>query len=100
MIDLATELSISEGVPTLWFKSNNPTVARRFLKLLKQQYKIDSTLLTKQQGSFNKGYQVRLGVQDALSQIMSEHGILGDKDASDFLTVSQDAKLSIYEVHF
>ena len=94
MIDLATELSIKEGIPTLWFKSNNPTVARRFLKLLKQQYKIDSTLLTKQQGNFNKGYQVRLGVQDALNEIMLEHGILGDKDASDFLTVSQEAKLS------
>lgn len=94
MIDLASELSISEGVPTLWFKSNNPTVARRFLKLLKQQYKIDSTLLTKQQGNFNKGYQIRLGVQDALSEIMLEHGVLGDKDASDFLTVSLETKLS------
>nr|WIF88388.1 DNA-binding protein WhiA [Acholeplasma laidlawii] len=94
MIDLGTELSISEGVPTLWFKSNNPTVARRFLKLLKQQYKIDSTLLTKQQGSFNKGHQVRLGIQESLKQIMQEHGILGDKDASEFLTVSQEAQLS------
>jgi len=94
MIDLATELMISEGVPTLWFKSNNPTVARRFLKLLKQQYKIDSTLLTKQQGNFNKGYQIRLGVQDALNEIMLEHGILGDKDASEFLTFSKDTKLS------
>lgn len=94
MIDLGTELSISEGIPTLWFKSNNPTVARRFLKLLKQQYKIDSTLLTKQQGNFNKGYQIRLGVQDALSEIMLEHGILGDKDASEFFMVSQETQLS------
>lgn len=94
MIDLASELSISEGVPTLWFKSNNPTVSRRFLKLLKQQYKIDSTLLTKQMGNFNKGYQIRLGIQDALKQIMLEHGILGDKDASEFLTNSLDTKLS------
>ena len=94
MIDLASELSISEGVPTLWFKSNNPTVSRRFLKLLKQQYKIDSTLLTKQMGNFNKGYQIRLGIQDALKEIMLEHGILGDKDASEFLTNSLDTKLS------
>ncbi len=94
MIDLASELSISESVPTLWFKSNNPTVSRRFLKLLKQQYKIDSTLLTKQMGNFNKGYQIRLGIQDALKEIMLEHGILGDKDASEFLTNSLDTKLS------
>lgn len=94
MLDLASEIVISEGVPTLWFKSNNPTVARRFLKLLKQQYKIESTFLTKRQGNFNKGYQIRLGVQDALNEIMLEHGILGDKDATDFLTFSPETKLS------
>lgn len=94
MLDLASEIVISEGVPTLWFKSNNPTVARRFLKLLKQQYKIESTLLTKRQGNFNKGYQIRLGVQESLNEIMLEHGILGDKDATEFLTFSPETKLS------
>src|SRR5690606_33596692 len=79
---------------TLWFKSNNPTVARRFLKLLKQQYKIESTLLTKRQENFNKGYQIRLGVQEALNEIMLEHGILGDKDETEFLTFSPETKLS------
>ncbi|WP_162146845.1 DNA-binding protein WhiA [Acholeplasma granularum] len=94
MIDLATELSISEGKQTLWFKSNNPTVSRRFLTLLKKQYKIDSTLLTKKQGNFNKGYQIRLGIQEALEEIKLEHGIFGDKDASEFLTQTFETKLA------
>ena len=93
MFDLASELSISNHEQTLWFKSNNPTVSRRFLTMLKRQYKIENTLLTKKQGNFKKGYQIALGVKESLEQIKFEHGIFNDDDQSDLLTQSPETKL-------
>lgn len=94
MFDLASELSISNHEQTLWFKSNNPTVSRRFLTMLKRQYKIENTLLTKKQGNFKKGYQIALGVKESLEQIKFEHGIFNEDDQSDLLTQSPETKLS------
>ncbi|CDR30125.1 Sporulation transcription regulator WhiA [Acholeplasma oculi] len=93
MFDLASELSISNHEQTLWFKSNNPTVSRRFLTMLKRQYKIENTLLTKKQGNFKKGYQIALGVKESLEQIKFEHGIFNEDDQSDLLTQSPETKL-------
>lgn len=93
MFDLASELSILNHEQTLWFKSNNPTVSRRFLTMLKRQYKIENTLLTKKQGNFKKGYQIALGVKESLEQIKFEHGIFNEDDQSDLLTQSPETKL-------
>lgn len=90
MIELGTELAISERVKTLWFKSNNPTVARRFLGLLKGLYKVENTLLTKKQGNFKKGYQIQLGVQEAISDIMVEHSLFGENDKVDLLIQNEE----------
>jgi DNA-binding protein WhiA len=92
LIQLNTELSIENHQRTLWFKSNNPTVARRFLSLLKALYPVDNTLMTKKQGNFNKGYQIQLGVQQELDAIISEHDILSDQSSSDMLTQSDETK--------
>lgn len=90
MIELGTELAISERVKTLWFKSSNPTVARRFLGLLKGLYKVENTLLTKKQGNFKKGYQIQLGVQEAISDIMVEHSLFGENDKVDLLIQNEE----------
>ncbi len=94
LIQLNTELSIENQTRTLWFKSNNPTVARRFLGILKNLYPIASTLMTKKQGNFNKGYQIQLGIQEGLDAIISEHDILLDENSSDVLTQTQETKQS------
>lgn len=93
-IQLNTELSIEHQVRTLWFKSNNPTVARRFLGIIKNLYPIANTLMTKKQGNFNKGYQIQLGVQEGLDAIISEHDILLDENSSDVLTQTHETKLA------
>lgn len=93
-IQLNTELSIEHQVRTLWFKSNNPTVARRFLAIIKNLYPIANTLMTKKQGNFNKGYQIQLGVQEGLDAIISEHDILLDENSSDVLTQTHETKLA------
>lgn len=92
MIELGTEMNISGGKKTLWFKSNNTNVARRFLSLLKQLYKVENTLLTKQQGNFKKGTQIQLGVTESLEQIIVEHGIFSDSDDKDLLLQTNEAK--------
>src|SRR5690606_8568817 len=91
-IQLNTELSIEHQVRTLWFKSNNPTVVRRFLGIIKNLYPIANTLMTKKQGNFNKGYQIQLGVQEGLDAIISEHDILLDQNSSDVLTQTHETK--------
>ncbi len=92
MMDLATELRIENKIKSLWFKTNNPTIARRFLTLLKNNYKIDSTFLTKRQGNFNRGYQIELGIKDDLESIFLEHSILTEIDNTYLLTLTDDAK--------
>ncbi len=94
MIDLASEIGVSGGVPTLWFKSNNPTVSRRFLKMIKNRYKIENSLLTKKQGNFAKKEQIYVGITEKIDDIILEFGIFGDQDASDFLTNTPETKLA------
>ncbi|MBN3490973.1 DNA-binding protein WhiA [Acholeplasma equirhinis] len=92
MIELATEFTIAGGEPMLWFKSNNPTVARRFLTLLKKLYNVGTTLLTKKQGNFKKGYQIQLGIKDAIEEIRQEHGIFTDNEEVDLLIQTRETK--------
>jgi len=92
MIELANELHIVGGEPILWFKSNSPTVARRFLTLLKKLYNVGQTLLTKKQGNFKKGYQIQLGIKDAIEEIRQEHGIFTDNDEVDLLIQTRETK--------
>ncbi|WP_162164089.1 DNA-binding protein WhiA [Acholeplasma hippikon] len=92
MIELGTEFSISNGQKALWFKSNNTNVARRFLSLLKQLYKVENTLLTKQQSNFRKGMQIQLGITESLEEIISEHGIFSDSDDKDLILQTSEAK--------
>src|SRR5690554_1225265 len=92
MIDLGTEFTMSHEGQMLWFKSSNPTVARRFLTLLKKLYDVGQTYLTKTQGNFKKGYQIRLGVKDAIETIRQEHGIFTELDSTDLLIQTKETK--------
>lgn len=94
MIDLASEIGVSEGTPTLWFKSNSPTVARRFLKMIKLRYKIENTLLSKKQGNFKKREQIQIGINEKIDDMILEFGIFGDSDSSEFLTQTPETKLA------
>lgn len=92
MISLATEFRINNVSKSLWFKTNNPTIARRFLTLLKRNYEVGNTLLTKRQGNFNKGYQIELGITNDLETIFNEHSIFSETDNTFLLTLTDEAK--------
>jgi len=92
MIELGTEFQISKNQKSLWFKTNNPTIARRFLTLLKKNYDIGNTMLTKRQGNFNRGFQIELGITDDLDAIILEHSILSETDNTYLLTLTDEDK--------
>lgn len=91
-LQLNTEVSIANQKTTLWFKTNNPTVGRRFLQIVKQLYKVENTLLTKQALNFRKNHQIQIGINEDLERILSEHDILSDEKNTELLTQLPETK--------
>ncbi len=91
-LQLNTELSITGGKTTLWFKSNNPTVAKRFLSLAKKLYHIENTLLAKQTLNFKKNQQIQIGITQDLDRILSEHDVISNDKKSELITQTRETK--------
>lgn len=97
-IQLNTELSLGNQ-KILWFKSNSATIARRFLGLLKNLYKVETTLMTKAQTNLKKGYRIELGITEDLERIISEHDILSDGN-TELITQTKETKMAFLRGSF
>lgn len=75
LIQLGGELIISEGKPTIWFRSIHPIVARRFLSLAKNLYDIKESMLLKSDTPFKNKKQIEIGIDENVQTIMSEHDL-------------------------
>lgn len=90
LLQLNTELQLFPKA--LIFKTNNPTIARRFLLLIKSLYKVESTSLSKQTTSLKNNQQIHIGVTEDLDKILSEHDILTNNSNLDLLIQSSESQ--------
>ena len=89
---LNVELEIKNQKRTLWFKTTNATVARRFLTLAKNLYHIESTLMTAQEHNFQIKNTIFVGIEEKVDLILSEHDIMSDQGSVELLTRTIETK--------
>lgn len=89
---LNVELEIRNQKKSLWFKTTNATVARRFLTLAKNLYQIDSTLMTAQEHNFQTKNTIYVGIEEKVDVILSEHDMINDQVSVEMLTKTTETK--------
>ncbi len=100
-LNLNTEFHIENRQKMLDFKTNSPTVAKRFLQLLRTLYQAETTLLTQQQNQLRKRQTIIIRVITKVEDIISEHGLLDNEIESQGLLIrSSEAKRAFLRACF
>ena len=85
----------------LMFKTNSPTVAKRFLQLARTLYQAETTLLKKQQQKLTKKPQIVIEIDSRVKDILSEIKLLEPLfETSDVLLPSESTKLAFLRAAF
>jgi DNA-binding protein WhiA len=100
-LNLSTEFHIENKKKMLDFKTNNPTVAKRFLQLVRTLYQAETSLLTQQQTKLNKRQTVIVRILTKVEDIISEHNLLENEiEAQVLLTPTDLAKRAFLRACF
>ncbi len=75
----------------LAFKTNNPTVAKRFLMLTRTLYQAETTLIKKEQQKLTKKPQIIIEIHSKIQDILSEIKLLEPVFESSDMILSSDA---------
>lgn len=87
-INLNGEFHIASKQKMLDFKTNNPTVAKRFLQLVRSLYQAETSLITQKINKLNQRNQIIIRIQSKVEDIVNEHGLLEDPIENQELTTS------------
>ena len=79
LLKLCAELSISSNGLNMVIKCENPTVAKRILKLLKDLYNVESQLSVMKKLNLKKNNIYILRIFKDVRKILEETGIMSDK---------------------
>ncbi len=100
-LNLNTEFHIENKHKMLDFKTNNPTVARRFLQLTRTLYQAETTLMSQKQVKLNQRQTVIIRIQSKVEDIINEHGLFDNPiDNQELTTQSVEAKRAYLRAAF
>ena len=100
-LHLATEFHIENKLKMIDFKTNNPTVAKRFLQLARTLYQAEVSLMTKQQTKLKKRQTVIIRLQTNIEKIINEHGLFDEPyHALELITQSPNSKRAYLRAAF
>ena len=100
-LSLHTEFHIENRHKMLDFKTNNPTVAKRFLQLVRTLYQAETSLMTQKQHKLNQKQTVIIRIQSKVEDIVSEHNLLENQiESQALLTQNPDAKKAYLRAAF
>jgi cell division protein WhiA len=100
-LNLNCEFHIAEKQKYIDFKTNNPTVAKRFLQLVRTLYQAKTSLMTQKQFKLHKRQTVIIRLLSKVEDIINEHSFLDHPLGSlDVLTQSDDAKRAFLRAAF
>jgi DNA-binding protein WhiA len=100
-LNLNTEFHIESKMKMLDFKSNNPTVSKRFLQLVRTLYQANTSLLTKNINKLNQRKSIIVRIESKVEDIVNEHSFL-DKpiENEELMTITVDAKKAFLRAAF
>jgi cell division protein WhiA len=100
-LNLNCEFHIAEKQKYIDFKTNNPTVAKRFLQLVRTLYQAKTSLMTQKQFKLKKRQTIIIRLLSKVEDIINEHSFLDHPLGSlDVLTQSDDAKRAFLRAAF
>ena len=95
-LNLNAEVIIQRKETFIDFKTSNPTIAKRFLMLIKQLYKSEVELITKKEETLKKKKTIYVRILTNVSKILSEHPILDNKTFERELLLESDETKMAY----
>lgn len=100
-INLNSEFHIESKLKMLDFKTNNPTVAKRFLQLVRSLYQAETSLITQKINKLNQRNSIIIRIQSKVEDIVNEHGLLDDPIGNQELTTATpEAKKAFLRASF
>ncbi|MCF7931360.1 MAG: DNA-binding protein WhiA [Acholeplasmataceae bacterium] len=100
-LNLNTDFHIENKHKMLDFKTNNPTVARRFLQLVRTLYQAETSLITQKQNKLKQRQTVIIRIQSKVEDIINEHGLFDNPiENQELTTQSPEAKRAYLRAAF
>jgi DNA-binding protein WhiA len=100
-INLNGEFHIESKRKMLDFKTNNPTVAKRFLQLVRSLYQAETSLITQKINKLNQRHAIIIRIQSNVEDIVNEHGLLEDPiENQELSTATPEAKKAFLRASF
>jgi len=100
-LNLNTEFHIESKHKMLDFKTNNPTVARRFLQLVRTLYQAETSLITQKQIKLKQRQTVIIRIQSKVEDIVNEHGMFDHPiENQELVTQSTESKRAYLRAAF
>ncbi|MBE0701326.1 MAG: DNA-binding protein WhiA [Acholeplasmataceae bacterium] len=100
-LNLSTEFHMQDKQKMLDFKTNNPTVAKRFLQLVRTLYQAETSLMTQKQMKLKKRQTIIIRLTTKVDDILSEHSLLDEPvESQEVLTRSDEAKRAYLRAAF
>jgi DNA-binding protein WhiA len=100
-INLNGEFHIASRQKMLDFKTNNPTVAKRFLQLVRTLYQAETSLITQKINKLNQRNAIIIRIHTRVEDIVNEHGLLENPiENQELTTATPDAKKAFLRAAF
>ena len=100
-LNLNTEFHIESKHKMLDFKTNNPTVAKRFLQLVRTLYQAEVTLMTQKNVKLKQKQTIIIRINTKVEDIIAEHSYFENGlENQDLLTQSQESKRAYLRAAF
>jgi len=100
-LNLNTDFHIESKHKMLDFKTNNPTVARRFLQLVRTLYQAETSPITQKQNKLKQRQTVIIRIQSKVEDIINEHGLFDNPiENQELTTQSPEAKRAYLRAAF
>ena len=100
-LNLNSEFHIENKLKMIDFKTNNPTVAKRFLQLVRTLYQAETSLIKKKTNQLKARHAIIVRIQSKVDDIISEHSYLENNiENQELLTQSLEAKRAYLRAAF
>lgn len=100
-LNLNTEFHIENKQKRLDFKTNNPTVAKRFLQLVRTLYQAETELLTQKQVKLKQRKTIIIRIRSKVEEIINEHSLFDEPlENQEMMTKTPEAKRAYLRAAF
>jgi cell division protein WhiA len=100
-LNMSTEFHIESKKKMLDFKTNNPTVAKRFLQLVRSLYQAETSLITQKNNRLKQRQTIIIRLSSKVEDIINEHGLFDEPlNSAELITQQEESKRAYLRAAF